>query len=118
MLVSFLKLIISLINRNEPKIINKAEGIGEDILPENVDFNLIDHFEKVTDKDGAIYTRKLAKEEGLFCGYSCGSAIAGLDQLKHNLSSDDVVVVLLHDQGSRYIAKVYNDEWMKSVGFL
>ena len=95
-----------------------TEGIGEDILPENVDFNLIDHFEKVTDKDGAIYTRKLAKEEGLFCGYSCGSAIAGLDQLKHNLSADDVVVVLLHDHGSRYIAKVYNDEWMKSVGFL
>ena len=95
-----------------------TEGIGEDILPENVDFNLIDHFEKVTDKDGAIYTRKLAKEEGLFCGYSCGSAIAGLDQLKHILSADDVVVVLLHDHGSRYIAKVYNDEWMKSVGFL
>ena len=77
-----------------------TEGIGEDILPDNVDFNLI------------------AKEEGLFCGYSCGSAIAGLDQLKHNLSADDVVVVLLHDHGSRYIAKVYNDEWMKSVGFL
>jgi cystathionine beta-synthase len=95
-----------------------TEGIGEDIIPKNVDFDLIDHFEKVTDKDGAIYTRRLAKEEGLFCGYSCGSAIAGLDQLKHNLTSEDVVVVLLHDHGSRYIAKVYNDEWMKSVGFL
>ena len=95
-----------------------TEGIGEDILPENVDFDLIDHFEKVTDKDGAIFTRKLAKEEGLFCGYSCGSAIAGLNQLKDNLKSTDVVVVLLHDHGSRYIAKVYNDEWMKSVGFL
>lgn len=95
-----------------------TEGIGEDIIPQNVDFDLIDHFEKVTDKDGAIFTRKLARQEGLFCGYSCGSAIAGLDQLKHNLSSDDVVVVLLHDHGSRYIAKVYNDEWMKSVGFL
>ena len=95
-----------------------TEGIGEDIIPKNVDFDLIDHFEKVTDKDGALYTRRLAKEEGLFCGYSCGSAIAGLDQLKHNLTSEDVVVVLLHDYGSRYIAKVYNDEWMKSVGFL
>ena len=95
-----------------------TEGIGEDILPENVDFKIIDHFEKVTDKDGAIFTRKLAKEEGLFCGYSCGSAIAGLNQLKDNLKSTDVVVVLLHDHGSRYIAKVYNDEWMKSVGFL
>ena len=95
-----------------------TEGIGEDIIPQNVDFDLIDHFEKVTDKDGAIFTRKLARQEGLFCGYSCGSAIAGLDQLKHNLSSNDVVVVLLHDHGSRYIAKVYNDEWMKSVGFL
>jgi len=95
-----------------------TEGIGEDILPENVDFDLIDHFEKVTDKDGALYTRRLAREEGLFCGYSCGSAIAGLDQLKHNLSPNDVVVVLLHDHGSRYIAKVYNDDWMKSKNFI
>jgi len=95
-----------------------TEGIGEDILPKNVDFNLIDHFEKVTDKDGALFTRRLAKEEGLFCGYSCGSAIAGLTQLKEKLSQEDVVVVLLHDHGSRYIAKIYNDEWMKSVGFL
>ena len=95
-----------------------TEGIGEDIIPKNVDFNLIDHFEKVTDKDGALFTRRLAKEEGLFCGYSCGSAIAGLTQLKEKLSQEDVVVVLLHDHGSRYIAKVYNDEWMKSVGFL
>ena len=95
-----------------------TEGIGEDIIPENVDFDLIDHFEKVTDKDGAIFTRRLAKEEGLFCGYSCGSAIAGLNQLKDNLTANDVVVVLLHDHGSRYVAKVYNDDWMKSVGFL
>ena len=95
-----------------------TEGIGEDILPENVDFDLIDHFEKVTDKDGALYTRRLAREEGLFCGYSCGSAIAGLDQLKHNLSPNEVVVVLLHDHGSRYIAKVYNDDWMKSKNFI
>ena len=95
-----------------------TEGIGEDILPKNVDFDLIDHFEKVTDKDGALFTRRLAEEEGLFCGYSSGSAIAGLNQLKDRLSEHDVVVVLLHDHGSRYIAKVYNDDWMKNVGFL
>ena len=95
-----------------------TEGIGEDIIPENVDFDVIDHFEKVTDRDGAIYSRKLAREEGLFCGYSCGSAIAGLNQLKDKLSSNDVVVVLLHDHGSRYIAKIYNDQWMKDQDFL
>jgi cystathionine beta-synthase len=95
-----------------------TEGIGEDILPKNVNFSIIDHFEKVTDKDGAVYSRRLAKEEGLFCGYSCGSAMAGLDQLKDKLTSKDVVVVLLHDHGSRYIAKIYNDQWMKDQGFL
>ncbi len=95
-----------------------TEGIGEDILPENVDFNLIDHFEKVTDKDGALYSRKLAKEEGILCGYSCGSAIAGLNQLKHRLTKNDIVVVLLHDHGSRYIGKVYNDEWMRQQKFI
>ena len=81
------------------------------------DFDLIDHFEKVSDKDGALYTRKLAKEDGIFCGYSCGSAIAGLHQLKNQLNKNDVVVVLLHDHGSRYIAKVYNDDWMESQNF-
>ena len=95
-----------------------TEGIGEDILPKNVDFDLIDHFEKVTDKDGAIYARRLAKEEGIFSGYSCGSAIAGLNQLKDKLSDEDVVVVLLHDHGSRYVAKIFNDDWMKEQGFI
>ena len=95
-----------------------TEGIGEDILPENVDFDLIDHFEKVTDKDGAIYARRLAKEEGIFAGYSCGSAIAGLNQLKGQLNKDDVVVVLLHDHGSRYVAKIFNDDWMKKQKFI
>ena len=85
------------------------EGIGEDILPENVDFDIIDHFEKVTDKDAALYTRKLARQEGIFGGYSCGAAIKGTLQLGDNFTSDDVVVVLLHDSGSRYIGKVYND---------
>ena len=95
-----------------------TEGIGEDILPKNVDFDLIDHFEKVTDKDGAIYARRLAKEEGIFAGYSCGSAIAGLNQLKSQLNKDDVVVVLLHDHGSRYVGKIFNDDWMREQKFM
>lgn len=95
-----------------------TEGIGEDILPKNVDFGMIDHFEKVTDKDGALVARELAEKEGLFLGYSCGSAFQGLRQLKDELSPEDVVVVLFHDHGSRYVGKVYNDEWMKSVGFM
>ncbi|HAP30410.1 MAG TPA: cystathionine beta-synthase [Flavobacteriales bacterium] len=95
-----------------------TEGIGEDILPDNVDFDLIDHFEKVTDKDGAIYARRLAKEEGVFAGYSCGSAIAGLNQLKSQLNKDDVVVVLLHDHGSRYVGKIFNDNWMREQKFI
>ena len=95
-----------------------TEGIGEDILPENVDFDLIDAFEKVTDKDAAIYTRKLAREEGIFAGNSCGAAIKGMLQLKAHFGPDDVVVVLLHDSGSRYINKIYNDDWMREKGFL
>ncbi len=95
-----------------------TEGIGEDILPENVDFSLIDLFEKVTDKDAAVFTRNLAKSEGIFAGNSCGAAIKGLLQLKSKLKKTDVVVVLLHDSGSRYIGKIYNDAWMKEQGFL
>ena len=95
-----------------------TEGIGEDILPENVDFSVIDHFEKVTDKDAAIYTRKLAKLEGIFAGNSCGAAVRGVIQLKENFKKNDVIVVLLHDSGSRYIGKIYNDEWMKKMRFL
>jgi len=95
-----------------------TEGIGEDILPKNVNFDLIDLFEKVTDKDAAIYTRKLAREEGIFAGNSCGAAIKGIIQLKNKLKKDDVVVVLLHDSGSRYIGKIYNDDWMKKMKFI
>ena len=95
-----------------------TEGIGEDILPKNVDFSIIDHFEKVTDKDAAIFTRKLAREEGIFAGNSCGAAIKGVLQLKKHFKKDDVVVVLLHDSGSRYVGKIYNDEWMKKMNFL
>jgi len=95
-----------------------TEGIGEDILPKNVDFLVIDHFEKVTDKDAAVYTRKLARAEGIFAGNSCGAAIKGVLQLKNHFKKDDIVVVLLHDSGSRYIGKIYNDEWMKKMNFL
>ena len=95
-----------------------TEGIGEDILPENVNFELIDQFEKVTDKDAAIFTRKLAREEGIFSGNSCGAAVKGLIQLKDHFTKDDVIVVLLHDSGSRYIGKIYNDDWMAEKGFL
>jgi len=94
-----------------------TEGIGEDILPENVDFSIIDHFEKVTDEDAAVYTRKLAREEGIFAGNSCGAAVKGLLQLENNFSKDDVIVVLLHDSGSRYIGKMYNDDWMSANNF-
>ncbi len=95
-----------------------TEGIGEDILPENVNFSLIDGFTKVTDKDAAIYTRKIAKEEGIFVGNSAGSAIKGLLQLKDNFKKDDIIVVLFHDHGSRYIGKMFNDDWMRERGFL
>ncbi|MEM8908199.1 MAG: pyridoxal-phosphate dependent enzyme [Bacteroidota bacterium] len=95
-----------------------TEGIGEDILPKNVDFTLIDHFEKVTDKDGALMSRRLAREEGILLGYSAGSAFAGVDQMRDQLTEDDVVVVVIHDHGSRYIGKIYNDDWMRERGFL
>ncbi len=95
-----------------------TEGIGEDILPKNVDFSLIDHFEKVTDKDGAVMARRLAKEEGILLGYSAGSAFAGLLQMKDKLTKDDIVVVIIHDHGSRYVGKIFNDNWMRERGFL
>ena len=95
-----------------------TEGIGEDILPKNVDFDVIDGFTKVTDKDGAVYTRKLAREEGIFVGNSAGSAIKGLLQLKEHFKPNDVVVVLFHDHGSRYVGKMFNDDWMRDRGFL
>jgi len=95
-----------------------TEGIGEDFLPKNVDFSIIDHFEKVTDKDAAIMTRRLAREEGIFAGNSAGSAMAGVLQLREHFTQDDVVVVVFHDHGSRYLGKMYNDEWMRAKGFL
>jgi cystathionine beta-synthase len=95
-----------------------SEGFGEDFVPQNYDMSVIDRFEQVTDKDGAIMARRLAKEEGLFCGYSAGSCIQGLMQLKNKLTKDDLVVCIFHDHGSRYVAKIYNDQWMMERGFL
>lgn len=95
-----------------------SEGFGEDFVPKNYDMRVIDHFEQVTDKDGAIMTRRLAKEEGLFCGYSAGSCLQGLMQLKDRLKKGDLVVCILHDHGSRYVGKIYNDQWMIERGFL
>ncbi len=95
-----------------------TEGIGEDFLPKNVDFDVIDHFEKVTDKDAALMTRRIAREEGIFAGNSAGSAMAGLLQLREHFNADDVIVVIFHDHGSRYLGKMFNDEWMLKRGFL
>jgi len=95
-----------------------TEGIGEDFLPKNVDFGVIDHFEKVTDKDAAVMTRRITREEGIFAGNSAGAAMAGLLQLRHHFGKDDVVVVIFHDHGTRYLGKMFNDEWMRAKGFL
>jgi cystathionine beta-synthase len=95
-----------------------SEGFGEDFVPQNYDMSVIDYFEQVTDKDGAIMARRLAKDEGLFCGYSAGSCLQGLLQLKNKLKKGDIVVMILHDHGSRYVAKIYNDQWMAERGFL
>jgi len=97
-----------------------SEGFGEDFVPQNYDMSVIDAFVKVTDKDGAVMARRIAKEEGLFIGYSCGSCLQGFMQLaeKHGIGKDDVVVCIFHDHGSRYVGKVYNDEWMLERGFL
>ncbi len=95
-----------------------TEGIGEDILPKNVDFSLIDHFEKVTDKDGAVAARDMARIEGIMMGYSAGSALAGLLQMQEQLTESDLVVLIFHDHGSRYVGKIYNDDWMRERGFL
>ena len=95
-----------------------SEGFGEDFVPENYDMQYIDKFVKVTDKDGAVMARRIAKEEGMFCGYSAGSCLQGLLQLKDSLKKDDVVVLIFHDHGSRYVGKIYNDQWMMERGFL
>jgi cystathionine beta-synthase len=95
-----------------------SEGFGEDFVPQNYDMSVIDKFVQVTDKDGAVMARRIAKEEGLFCGYSAGSCLQGLQLLKDELKPTDVVVCIFHDHGSRYVGKIYNDEWMMERGFL
>ncbi len=95
-----------------------TEGIGEDFLPQNVDFSIIDHFEKVTDKDAALMTREIARHEGIFVGNSAGAAIAGILQMKDRFKKDDVVVVIFHDHGTRYLGKMFNDDWLRERGFL
>jgi cystathionine beta-synthase len=95
-----------------------SEGFGEDFVPQNYDMSVIDKFVQVTDKDGAVMARRIAKEEGLFCGYSAGSCLQGLQLLKQELKPTDVVVCIFHDHGSRYVGKIYNDEWMMERGFL
>ena len=95
-----------------------SEGFGEDFVPDNYDMSVIDRFVQVTDKEGAVMARRIAKEEGLFCGYSAGSCLQGLMQLKDSLKKDDLVVCIFHDHGSRYVAKIYNDQWMMERGFL
>ena len=95
-----------------------TEGIGEDMIPKNIDFDIIDGFTKVTDKDAAVFCRELLKQEGMFLGNSAGAAIKGVLQLKDQFNPDDLVVVLFHDHGSRYLKKIYNDDWMKAKGYL
>jgi cystathionine beta-synthase len=95
-----------------------TEGIGEDFLPKNVNFELIDHFEKVTDKDAALMTREVALKEGIFAGNSTGSAVAGVLQLKDMFKEGDVVVIIFPDHGSRYMGKMYNEDWLRERGFL
>jgi cystathionine beta-synthase len=94
-----------------------TEGIGEDFLPQNVDFSVIDHFEKVTDRDAAIYTREIVRQEGIFAGNSAGSAIAGLLQLKDRFKAGETIVVIFHDHGTRYLGKMFNPEWMRAMGY-
>jgi cystathionine beta-synthase len=94
-----------------------TEGIGEDFLPQNVDFDVVDHFEKVTDRDAAIYTREIVRQEGIWVGNSAGSAIAGLLQLKDKFKAGELVVVIFHDHGTRYVGKMFNPDWMRMMGY-
>jgi glycine C-acetyltransferase len=94
------------------------EGVGREFIPRNMDFSVIDRFEKVTDKDAALMARRMIREEGLWLGHSSGAAVQGVLQLEQYLKEGDIVVVLCHDHGSRYMGKIYNDDWMREKGFL
>ncbi len=96
----------------------RIEGVGKNILPANVDFELIDRFVKVTDRDSALRARDIARREGMLVGYSSGAALQCLEQIKDELTADDVVVLIFADHGSKYVSKVFNDKWMIEQGFL
>lgn len=95
-----------------------TEGIGEDFIPANVNFDIIDYFEKVTDKDAAVMTQRIVKEEGIWVGNSSGSALQGLLQMADRFKAGDVVVVVFVDHGTRYLGKMFNNEWMLKMGYL
>ena len=97
----------------------RIEGLGKNLIPTATDFNIIDKFEKVTDESSAHTARELAKTEGLFVGYTSGAAMQGLKQLEEEGEFDENsnIVVIFPDHGSRYMSKIYNDEWMSQQGF-
>lgn len=103
--------------KNEDIFGTKIEGVGKDMIPSTIAFDLIDKFVYVTEKESALRTRELASLEGMILGYSCGAAFQGIVELKDELTEDDVVVVIFHDHGSRYVNKMYSDEWMEEEGF-
>ena len=96
----------------------KVEGLGKNIIPDNLNIDVIDEFIQVDDRESALRARELAKKEGLMVGYSSGSAMQAVFQLKERFKPGDVVVALFPDHGSRYLGKVFNDEWMRQQGFL
>ena len=98
----------------------RIEGLGKNLIPSATDFDCIDSFTKVTDEASAHTTRELAKTEGLFLGYTSGAAMQGIKQLSEQGEFDEnsIVVVIFPDHGSRYMGKVYNDEWMTQQGFM
>ena len=96
----------------------QTEGVGADFIPETLNFDLIDGFIKVTDKDSALLTRELAKKEGLFLGNTAGGVLKAANELKNEFTKDDVVVLITNDHGSRYFSKVHNEDWMRKQGYL
>jgi len=96
----------------------KVEGLGKNIIPDNLHIDYVDEFVQVTDKESALRVRELAKKEGLMLGYSSGSAMQAIMQLKDRFKPGDIVVALFPDHGARYLGKVFNDDWMRAQGFL